>query len=270
VPPSLAPSPQGPAGCPSFRSQLVCSEATVMSSSIRSATRLASTVGKLKNAQAAPRLHVLLGGDCSPPSSSPYSSLTSIRVSTTSVVNQYDKIHTEKQANEVVSRLSCDERQLLFTALKAGLCEEDGATTAAQGEESGEISKAQTKALFLVNGLPFIAFGCLDNMIMIIAGEYIDQSLGAWLALSTMAAAALGNLISDVAGVGLAHYVEIAVGWAGIKHPVLTAKQLESGKARFTTNAGRAIGLSVGCIIGMFPLLFYDEEKKEHKAPVTK
>lgn len=45
-----------------------------------------------------------------------------------------------------------------------------------------------------------------------------------------MAAAALGNLISDVAGVGLAHYVELLVGKVGIKQPALTAKQLESGK----------------------------------------
>lgn len=48
-----------------------------------------------------------------------------------------------------------------------------------------------------------------------------------------MAAAALGNLISDVAGVGLAHYVEVLVNKGGIKHPVLTLEQLESPKACF-------------------------------------
>lgn len=56
------------------------------------------------------------------------------------------------------------------------------------------------------------------------------QQLGTILCLSTMAAAALGNLISDCAGVGLAHYVEILVHKAGIKHPVLTLEQLESRK----------------------------------------
>ncbi|GMS96670.1 hypothetical protein PENTCL1PPCAC_18845, partial [Pristionchus entomophagus] len=229
--------------------------------SIRSATRLASTMGKMRSPQGPSRLRPLI--DFSSSSSSSTSlSMTSIRVSTTSVVNQYDKIHTEEQAREVVDRLSCEERQLLHAALQLSLHGEGGTL---EGEERGEISPEQAKALFLVNGLPFIAFGCLDNMIMIVAGEYIDQSLGAWLALSTMAAAALGNLISDVAGVGLAHYVEIAVGWAGIKHPVLTAKQLESGKSRFMTNSGRAIGLSLGCLIGMFPLLFYNEDKKEKK-----
>lgn len=79
-------------------------------------------------------------------------------------------------------------------------------------------------AIFLVNSIPFIGFGFLDNMIMIIAGEYIDMTLGKLfqiklkhlfagitLGISTMAAAALGNLISDIFGVGLAHYVEVFV-----------------------------------------------------------
>ena len=70
-----------------------------------------------------------------------------------------------------------------------------------------------------------MGFGFLDNVIMIVAGEYIDHTLGkskkprllqfsstgVALSISTMAAAALGNLISDVAGVGLAHYVETLV-----------------------------------------------------------
>jgi hypothetical protein len=41
-----------------------------------------------------------------------------------------------------------------------------------------------------------------------------------------MAAAALGNIISDVAGVGLAHYIEFFVNRLGVKHPVLTAAQV--------------------------------------------
>uniref|UniRef100_A0A1I7XZW0 Transmembrane protein 65 n=1 Tax=Steinernema glaseri TaxID=37863 RepID=A0A1I7XZW0_9BILA len=77
-----------------------------------------------------------------------------------------------------------------------------------------------------------------------------------------MAAAALGNIISDVAGVGLAHYVEFLVSKAGIKHPVLTSEQLESSQARYTVNMARAVGLTIGCIIGMFPLLFFEDPHK--------
>ena len=40
------------------------------------------------------------------------------------------------------------------------------------------------------------------------AGEYIDMTVGVALGISTMAAAALGNTISDVAGVGLGGIIE--------------------------------------------------------------
>jgi Transmembrane protein 65 len=37
-------------------------------------------------------------------------------------------------------------------------------------------------------------------------GDYIDLTIGMTLGISTMAAAALGNTISDVAGIGSAWY----------------------------------------------------------------
>lgn len=40
------------------------------------------------------------------------------------------------------------------------------------------------------------------------AGEYIDMTVGIAMGISTMAAAALGNTISDVAGVGLGGFIE--------------------------------------------------------------
>lgn len=56
--------------------------------------------------------------------------------------------------------------------------------------------------------------------------SFLFQSIGAWLTLSTMAAAALGNTVSDAAGVGLTHYVEFLVSRFGIKHPVLNSEQV--------------------------------------------
>ncbi|EPB73918.1 hypothetical protein ANCCEY_06980 [Ancylostoma ceylanicum] len=95
--------------------------------------------------------------------------------------------------------------------------------------------------------------------------EEATMQLGTMLCLSTMAAAALGNLISDVAGVGLAHYVESMFHKIGLKHPVLTSEQLESSRARWTTHSARAFGLTIGCLVGMFPLLFFNNEKEEKK-----
>lgn len=78
---------------------------------------------------------------------------------------------------------------------------------------------------FLVNAVPFVGFGFLDNFFMIIAGDYIEGSIGVYMCLSTMAAAALGNTISDVFGLGLAHYVEKFCFFIGIEAPELTPTQ---------------------------------------------
>ena len=67
---------------------------------------------------------------------------------------------------------------------------------------------------------------------MILAGEWIDARLGVVFGMSTMAAAGLGNIISDVAGVGLAHQVEWLVGKLGIRAPALTSEQWDSPKVR--------------------------------------
>jgi hypothetical protein len=65
-----------------------------------------------------------------------------------------------------------------------------------------EPTDTQLKHLFYRSALPFVGFGFLDNAIMICAGDMIESTLGATLCLSTMAAAGLGNLVSDIAGLG--------------------------------------------------------------------
>lgn len=88
-----------------------------------------------------------------------------------------------------------------------------------------------------------------------------------------MAAAALGNTISDVAGIGSAWYVEELANKVGIKDPQLTPSQFASRPIRWASNGGRAIGVVIGCLLGMVPLLFFpspDEKDKEDKAKAGK
>ncbi|XP_046575255.1 transmembrane protein 65-like [Haliotis rubra] len=120
------------------------------------------------------------------------------------------------------------------------------------------------------NALPFIGFGFFDNFIMIVCGEYIDSTPGAVLGISTMAAAGLGNLISDVAGLGSASYVERLAAAAGVRAPPLTPPQLDMRSTRFMSSFGKIFGISLGCLIGMFPLLFFkdDEKKTEEKSEI--
>lgn len=77
----------------------------------------------------------------------------------------------------------------------------------------------------MFNGVPFIGFGFLDNFLMILSGDYIEASFGVYLCLSTMAAAALGNTVSDVFGLWLATYVEQCCVFMGIDSPELTPTQ---------------------------------------------
>ena len=73
------------------------------------------------------------------------------------------------------------------------------------------MEKPSLKTLRLValtTGLPFVGFGFMDNAILIVAGDAIDTSLGVSLGISTMCAAAIGNTISDLVGIGCAAYIE--------------------------------------------------------------
>ena len=51
-----------------------------------------------------------------------------------------------------------------------------------------------------------------------------------------MAAAALGNTVSDLAGIGSAWYVENVAAKIGVKSPNLTIEQQEMKSTRFTAN----------------------------------
>ncbi|XP_073340665.1 transmembrane protein 65-like [Pagrus major] len=136
----------------------------------------------------------------------------------------------------------------------------------AQGQlEIAPPTRAQLRYVLLHNALPFVGFGFLDNCIMIVAGTQIELSIGVILGISTMAAAALGNLVSDLAGLGLAGYVEALASRLGMQIPDLSPKQADMWQTRVSSHSGKAIGVGIGCILGMFPLLFFkdDDEKKK-------
>lgn len=181
-------------------------------------------------------------------------------------------VTTTAEARNVVLRLDDHGRALITEELKKF---EDEKASAAGGivDVGPSVTTSQLFDVFIFHGFPFIGFGILDNGIMIVAGEYIDVTIGAVLGISTMAAAALGNLISDVAGVGSAGYIETLVSKIGIRTPDITPVQSDLTSVRWATGLGRAIGISLGCIIGMLPLLFFrnkdgeEEEKPKLESP---
>ncbi|KAM7249398.1 hypothetical protein ACFE04_021522 [Oxalis oulophora] len=88
-------------------------------------------------------------------------------------------------------------------------------------------------------------------------GDTIELMLGSMITISTMAAAALGNTMADILGIGSAYYVEKIATRLGFQQPQeVTPAQLTLNCSRVAANLGRTIGVTVGCILGMFPLLF--------------
>ncbi|XP_058797887.1 uncharacterized protein LOC131668067 isoform X2 [Phymastichus coffea] len=222
--------------------------------------------------------------------------------SAAAVSHAFPGVLTKQQAKDLAVRLTPDEREVLITALQECQSQKLKAEYVGQlaafrwrskfGRPSrvpslGDVdptgsyckvpddwllrkyvpspSRQDLLRVSVANAIPFIGFGFLDNSIMIIAGDSIEATLGAFITLSTMAAAAFGNTISDILGIGSAYYVELFAQKIGFEQPKLTPLQLDLPKSRFAANMGRVIGVTVGCLLGMLPLLFLHCDPKDEK-----
>ena len=79
-------------------------------------------------------------------------------------------------------------------------------------------------------------------------GEQIDHALGHYIS-HTMIAAAIGNWVSDLFGLGTSERVESALGRV-YPAPELTDAQYRSKKFHNYKYAGRFWGITFGCLIG--------------------
>jgi hypothetical protein len=134
------------------------------------------------------------------------------------------------------------------------------AAAAPAGAETAAVSRAQLRALFIGTAIPMVGFGIVDNAVMLSCGEFLEVKLGAAFAITTLAAAGFGNLISDVVGLGAGGAIEGAAARLGFQAPAMSSAQLASRAATLTRHSASVIGISIGCVIGMFPLLFYDAD----------
>lgn len=113
--------------------------------------------------------------------------------------------------------------------------------------------------------VPMVGFGIMDNTIMIFAGDYIDATFGVMLGLSTLTAAAMGQVLSDFCGVCFGGTVEALAARCGLPDPKLTSAQRRLPIVGTVTTAGAAIGVLTGCCIGMTSLLFKDLDKADRE-----
>ena len=77
---------------------------------------------------------------------------------------------------------------------------------------------------------------------MIHAGEFIDEHLGLFLGLSTMASAAAGQVVSDFCGVLCGGTLEAAAARLGLPPPRLTDRQRQMASVKLLGTAGSALG----------------------------
>ena len=104
---------------------------------------------------------------------------------------------SKAQAVSLIEKLSVEERRIFLRELKkvsnsfhSGINNQHpwipGLKVDSRQSSSNKPTAGELKQLAYHNSLPFIGFGFLDNFIMIVAGEYIDLTLGAKLGISTM------------------------------------------------------------------------------------
>ena len=62
-------------------------------------------------------------------------------------------------------------------------------------------TKKQLLRHFTISLVPFIGFGFMDQTVMIQAGNAIDCSIGVMFSLSTLSAAAFGQIVANVIGI---------------------------------------------------------------------
>lgn len=132
--------------------------------------------------------------------------------------------------------------------------------------EVAPLSAEQRRRTAVSSVVPFFAFGFMDNFLMISFGEAVDQYLCVQLGLSTMFAAAIGNLISDMVGIKSGTFIENGLVSLGLgPSKALTIDQEHGNEARTIRGRGSLVGIILGCLAGMLPLLFLNTEEVAKK-----
>lgn len=105
------------------------------------------------------------------------------------------------------------------------------------------------------------SFGFMEQSIMIYAGNAIDCTIGVWFGLSTLTAAAFGNMISNFVGLATGGTVERLAMSVGLPSPGLTEAQRKLKIVHRVGFAGTLVGAMLGCALGMIHLFFIDTDK---------
>ncbi|OAE23050.1 hypothetical protein AXG93_4537s1020 [Marchantia polymorpha subsp. ruderalis] len=133
------------------------------------------------------------------------------------------------------------------------------------GHSTKPLSTKQMVQLFTRAAIGMVGFGFTDNAIMIIAGDAIQNSIGATLGLTTLLSAGLGNAVADLIGTAFRGYIER---WSGKMMPdavPISAHQMEQKEAWWAETVGASSGVTVGCLLGLAPLFLLNHNNNSRK-----
>lgn len=179
-----------------------------------------------------------------------------------------------------------EDRVIEFLNLNPGACRRIAAavdsSTAAEWNDARENIETETVVLNMAevpsptrrqllrlhirSAVPFFGFGFFDNMIMLTVGGAIENTICVACALSSLAAAGMGQMVSDAAGITLQGLIERFADKLGLPHPGLTLQQQQLKKVQTIMLTSRIFGIVIGCSFGMFPLLLLPEAPRQ---PIT-
>lgn len=130
-----------------------------------------------------------------------------------------------------------------------------------------DVAPTRQQCIYVAIGacIPFMGFGFVDNGLMVLFGDVIDGTFGCLFGCSMLACAALGNAISNVFGMLLHGSIHRWSDKVGLPDPRLTNGQRKMHVVHNWSTFGSCVGVFVGCLLGMLPLLLMDQTKKEEE-----
>lgn len=177
-----------------------------------------------------------------------------------------EPIHTRELTRDDLESMGLDAEHIKMLEEKFGIATAESVIEAAEKVTGKEAPPALKDWLvrFLKRSARMTAFGFVDNFIMITAGDYIDPGLKGLLGTSTLFAAGLGNMISDVAGEEAGGSIENVLEKMGVDIQNVSDEQMKAapGWMKFVDKKAGTFGVAIGCLLGMIPLAFMEDKNK--------
>ncbi|WKY02663.1 hypothetical protein Q1695_016153 [Nippostrongylus brasiliensis] len=169
-------------------------------------------------------------------------------------------VRDSKDAKKLAEELDGSERRLIFDAIRKKMADQ---YMEHKRLGNAEIHTDDLLMIWYVSFAPAFAYGFIDSALLILAGQSIDSTIATYYGMTVMGAAALANVLTNVILFQSQVQFESLIAKLGLKYPVLSTEQMFSKVVARVTIWAKALGILLGSVCGLFPLLFYDNPSRE-------